>query len=78
MEEYESGFECEFQLLTMLAEAEDLSVKKARIYPPTRRSRRIWRRLPSVTNSAKARLKSSREAVRNEKQQTRDHAQRIR
>ena len=32
MEEYESGFECEFQLLTMLAEAEDLSVKKARIY----------------------------------------------
>lgn len=32
MEEYESGCECESRLLTMLAEAEDLSAKKARIY----------------------------------------------
>ncbi len=32
MDEYEGGFECEYELMTMLAEAEDLSVKKARVY----------------------------------------------
>lgn len=32
MDEYDSGYECEKELLSMLADAENLSVKKAGIY----------------------------------------------